>query len=195
MKFRTLFAILVVLLVPSAAQAKAHCSSVSTCREVATFHHKAAVANNVLIDRALDVKPHPRPVPVCHTLVVCQVVAGNQIVVHTYTVQAWHHITVDQSVNGVKHAIHFWFGPYANVALKIASCESDFKWNSWNGLDDGPFQYELFAHPDIIVFHSGPLRSQAEIVWWAVQRAYRDSNGGRGPWHPMWSCATHLGIE
>lgn len=157
--------------------------------------------NNVLIDRALGTTPHPHRVTVCHSLLVCQAVAGAQRTTYTYTVKAWHHVTVDQSPTGAVHAIQFWFQSYSAVAMRVAKCESDLHWYSWNGMDDGLFQYELKAHPDIHVYTYAeqrtmkiPLRSQASGVWWSTQRAYRDSDGGTH-WSPMWTCATKLGIS
>lgn len=200
MKFRILlFALLCFIPFAGQAQAaKSNCSTVRQCRVVAAYHHKIVVRNNANIARALGTTAHPKRVPVCHNVVVCQRVATVQMSTQAYTTHVWYHITTDQSVNGAKHAITYWFsrsGPVAlDKALRIANCESQFHWYSWNGLDDGLFQYELFAHPDIIVFTSGPLRSQASIVWWATQRAFRDSDGGTH-WAPMWTCAIKLGIS
>lgn len=199
MKFRILlFALLGSALFTVPAQAaKSNCQTVKKCRTVASYHHKAIVKDNRNIARALGTTAHPQRVPVCHSVVVCRRVANVQMSTHAYTARTWHHITVDQSVAGAKHAITYWFsltGPEAvDKAMRIANCESHFHWYDWNGLDDGIFQYELFAHPDIIVFDSGPLRSQASIVWWATQRAFRDSNGGTH-WSPMWTCGLILGI-
>lgn len=198
MKFRILlFALLCLVPFASQAQAaKAKCSTVRQCRQVASYHHALVVKDNRNIARALGTTAHPKRVPVCHSVVVCQRVASVQMSTQAYTAQVWHHITVDQSVAGAQHAITYWFGPYAAVATRIATCESHLHWYDWNGLDDGLFQYELTAHPDIIVYNfRAPyhVRSQASIVWWATQRAYRDSDGGRH-WAPMWTCATILGI-
>lgn len=199
MKFRILlFALLCMAFSGQAEAAKSKCSTVQQCRQVAAYHHDIVVKNNKNIARALGTTAHPKRVPACHSVVVCQRVASVQMSTHTYTTQVWHHITVDQSVTGAIHAITYWFGPSgtADVALRVATCESHLHWYDWNGLDDGIFQYELFAHPDIIVYNFAKpygVRSQASIVWWATQRAFRDSDGGQN-WAPMWTCATILGI-
>lgn len=206
MKFRILLLALLALAlftVPASA-AKSKCSTVRQCRAVANYHHKVVVRNNANIARALGITAHPKRVPVCHSVVVCQQVAGAQMSTHTYTAQVWYHITTDQSVQGAKRATRFWFSktsPEAvDKAFRVEHCESHFDWFSWNGLDDGVFQYELFAHPDIHVFTTTEqstmkvkLRSFASKVWWATMRAFRDSDGGRR-WSPMWTCATKLGI-
>lgn len=204
MKFRILLLVLLgfgLFTAPAQAAAKSSCSTVRQCRVVASYHHDLVVKNNINIARALGTTAHPKRVPVCHSVVVCQRVAGAQMSTHAYTTQTWHHITTDQSVTGAKNAIRYWFsltGPEAvDKAMRIAYCESRFHWYDWNGLDDGIFQYELFAHPDIIVYNfTAPykVRSQASIVWWATQRAFRDSEGGTD-WSPMWTCGTILGIS
>jgi hypothetical protein len=200
-KFRTLlFALLCIVPFAAPAQAKSRCSTVRQCREVANYYHHEVVSVNANIARALGITAHPKRVPVCHSVVVCQRVATLQMSTRTRVHRVWYHITTDQSVTGAKRATRYWFsrsGPEElNNAFRVESCESQFHWFSWNGLDDGVFQYELVAHPDIVVYNfRAPyyVRSQASIVWWATQRAFRDSNGGRH-WSPMWTCATKLGI-
>lgn len=206
MKFRILLLALLGagLFTVSAQAATSTCSTVRQCRQVANYHHGIVVKNNRNIARALGTTAHPKRVPVCHSVVVCQRVVSVQVLHHAYSSRTWYHITVDQSVEGATRAIRYWFsltGPEAvDKAMRVAICESHLHWYDWNGLDDGLFQYELFAHPDIHVFTRTEqsvmkvkLRSFASKIWWATQRAFRDSDGGRH-WSPMWTCATKLGI-
>lgn len=100
----------------------------------------------------------------------------------------WNKLRLQPS--GVKWIIRraFWrFG--SNVvrdALHVASCESNFRPNAYNGADTGVWQINYVHHvPDHV------MRSPELSTGWAY-RAYLD--GGRR-FSPTWVCATIKGIH
>lgn len=191
MKFKThmamVLALTIALLVPQAIQARQlptkNAAPTPECLNALKWQRWNYTKAHINVIQSLK-QYNPKPVAWSNANSserICRTRLASAKKLRLAEVGAWHKLRLQPS--GVKWIIRhqFWKSGRDIVrnALRVASCESNFLPNAYNGADTGVWQINYVHHvPDHI------MRSPELSTAWA----WRASDGGRN-FSPTWVCA------
>lgn len=190
MKFRLITALIIATLFIAPQVSNASEPPTPACKQSLKWNRWTYTKAHINVTQSLK-QHNPKSVAWLdgnHSQHICSARVASAKSLRLAEVKAWNKLRLQPS--GVKWIIRRAFWRYgSNVvddALHVASCESNFRPNAYNGADTGAWQINYVHHvPDHI------MRSPELSTGWAV-RAWLD--GGKR-FSPTWVCATIKGIH